>query len=102
MQDLSENKYSATSAFIRVKPSILELQNRDCSEQEKVRLALQLINYELINTQRSCPSHNKKSGISTKYIENVRQNVLAQSGLNGVIRYLDNAINKGKNYNGGN
>lgn len=94
MIDLSKVEGSATAAFIKVLPEIENLKNNtDLSESDKIDEA------QLIIIQELCKARNNNiGGISQKYIVEVRKNLTRLKRVEDIIKYLNNAINKGKNY----
>ena len=61
-------------------------------------MAMNLIIKSLCRSRNNCENLTKT--ISQNYILQCRMNIAKQSDIDGIIRYITNAINKGKNYGG--
>ena len=99
-RDLSKNMYSATAAFELVLPAIIAIKDSSEDEDSKKENAVNLIVATLFKKRDTCP--NEIKGISRSYIEQVRKIINNKDDINGIIRYLNNAVKAGKNYDGGN
>ena len=94
-KDLSKDKYSATSAFMRVLPILNNLNLLTLEENDKIDFANQLIFGEL----KSC-WHNSNNSISKDYITRVMTSLKSKTTLSDIIKDITARIEKGKNYNG--
>lgn len=99
-KDLSKDIYSATAAFESVLPAVVAIKNSSNDESSKKENAIILIIGALCKKRSDCPNETK--GISRPYIEKVRKIINEKDDIDGIIRYLNNVIKAGKNYNGGN
>lgn len=100
VKDLSKDEYSATSAFIQVLPAVMDIRNLDLDEDTKKENAMNLVISCLCKKRNACP--NEVNSISQRYITKVRTIMNNKDDIDGIIKYLRNAINVGKNYDGGN
>ena len=96
-KDLSLVANSATSTYINILPKLYELQSMEnMSENKKLENAKTLIIKSLCKARTECDTYPR--GISQDYIISVRIKLNTFRNINQVISYINNAINKGKNY----
>lgn len=91
IKDLSKQIHSATSTFINILPMIEDLRFESMDEQEKINKAKRIV-VENLCKQR------EHHGVSQEYIIQVKKTIERQKRLTQVIEYINNAIEKGKNY----
>lgn len=98
-KDLSKDKYSATSTFMRILPRIKDINCMNMSENDKVELACKEIIDALKQTRKEALSQYKKS-IRDDYIDGYKSRLQECLTVNDIIAKLRYSINKGRNYSG--
>lgn len=98
--DLSKDKYSATSVFIEVLPTIVSIKDLNIDDETKKENAINIIIQALCKRRKDCSSdiNTELNGISHKYITKVRTIISNKEDIDGIIKYLNNAIKVGTNY----
>lgn len=98
IKDLSKNEHSATSAFISILPNLEDIRDSDSEADEKLENARNLIIQTLCKFRNS---DDEKKSISQDYIISVRMTIAKHRNVEQILNYINNAINKGKNYSEG-
>ena len=96
MKDLSKEAHSATSVFIAALDEIEKVRKSEDSEAEQLEYIRNYIIREMC--KHRADAEKLPDGISQNYITNTRIIIFRQDSIDGIVKYLNNAIEKGKNY----
>lgn len=96
MKDLSKEAHSATSVFIAALDEIEKVRKSEDSEAEQLDYIRNYIIREMC--KHRADAEKLPDGISQNYITNTRIIIFRQDSIDGIVKYLNNAIEKGKSY----
>ena len=94
MKDLSQIENSATSVYIDIIPELETIKKSNITEEEKLENSINIVIKALCKSR----SNEHNGGISQDYIIKVRKTISKCRNIDDIIKYINNAINKGKNY----
>jgi cytochrome c-type biogenesis protein CcmH/NrfF len=97
LKDLSQMEHSATSIYISLLPDIESIKNESISDKEKMEKIILLVVSKLCKARNESLDENNVQ-ISQDYIVRVRQTLSRQKNVRQIEEYINNAIEKGKNY----